>query len=687
MEIKNWHLIFLLSVWPLKTSTLTIDELNSNHSDEIVRQTKAEEILKYFNKTADPCEDFFQFSCGNYGLYHATNTSISQLDIIEEALKRKLQHVLEMDARPEDTNADSKLKLFYRSCLKAPAVMNRETLANLIKEFGEMPLMAGKNWQEDQFDWRETVAKIFSKTKRAIIFDYTIVSPDYRTKREKNHLVLNQATFGLKHPLYYLDPSIPGELEKYRKRIADNLFHTFGASEDMARRTANEILEVEIALAQGMLDEKFNQNDYEDVYFKDSSFSHGVILGLISLLDKTDVIIKDMIKNSMGFLPPEATVQMRYVKNTLEVLRKTPKRQLANYIFYNFISNFIIQLRDGIDTREKYCVETTKEMFYKNSMNLVYRHYFNNHSKEIVDDMWQQIKGSFENILLSDRLSWIEDATRNQAIEKLKSMNLKFLTFEQEHLRENVTDLHLQLDNFVYNLNETFVLQAQQFKMKFHQPGESSIITYLLPFYTLWENTVEIPVSILQPFYAWSLRYPHAYNYASLGVFLAHEMLHGFDTLGQWFNTQGLPVRWWDSESLTRFDIRLDCIRDQYGEYRFGDRRLEMNVHNENIADNGAIRVAYEAYLKWLESNPLAIEGEGFPGLNFTNRQLFFISYAQGFCAATKPEYMAAHAAGDVHVPEKYRLIGALSNFNAFSQEFKCAKGSAMNPNEKCEIY
>lgn len=135
--------------------------------------------------------------------------------------------------------------------------------------------------------------------------------------------------------------------------------------------------------------------------------------------------------------------------------------------------------------------------------------------------------------------------------------------------------------------------------------------------------------------------------------------------------------------------VHLHFIRLKYlhfsDKYKINGKSINGNqTLGENIADNGGLKAAYHAYLNLMMDKP---EPPYLPGLPYNHKQLFFIAFAQVWCSSVTKEATALQIEKDSHSPAKFRVIGALSNLKEFSEVFKCAVGTKMNPKNKCEVW
>ena len=143
-----------------------------------------------------------------------------------------------------------------------------------------------------------------------------------------------------------------------------------------------------------------------------------------------------------------------------------------------------------------------------------------------------------------------------------------------------------------------------------------------------------------------------------------------------------------------------DCLRDQYSQYSIADTSVDGNLTlGENLADHGGLSMALEAYTRWRKHN----RDVRLPALPFDDMQLFFLGkncwgwdwvkmrissgYALPWCARHTEKHSTHQILNDEHAPERFRVLGPLSNNPAFSEAFSCPAGSPMNPHHKCRIW
>ncbi|XP_067118871.1 endothelin-converting enzyme homolog [Centruroides vittatus] len=191
-----------------------------------------------------------------------------------------------------------------------------------------------------------------------------------------------------------------------------------------------------------------------------------------------------------------------------------------------------------------------------------------------------------------------------------------------------------------------------------------------------------------------NINFPIYANYARYGTLLAHEITHSLDTENICKDSDGNLNRYSNinkicpEESLVEYNKRVQCLVDQYGSYEIKGKKVDgVKTIDENIADNGGLRYAYFAYKAYV--NIYGNEGKHTleDSEMYSPDQMFFISYATMWCESKRGEELKRILKPDDHSPQKFRIIGPVSNMKEFSEAFKCGNDKPMNPANKCILW
>ena len=126
--------------------------------------------------------------------------------------------------------------------------------------------------------------------------------------------------------------------------------------------------------------------------------------------------------------------------------------------------------------------------------------------------------------------------------------------------------------------------------------------------------------------------------------------------------------------------IEYDGFETAPGTYLNGKLTL-----GENTADNGGLRLAYQALMETLkDENPQALDAKVD---GYTPAQQFFISYGQIWCSKQTDASMRVSAKVDPHSTGKWRVNGAVQNSDAFGKAFGCTTGQPMMPADACRVW
>ncbi|XP_061400136.1 endothelin-converting enzyme 2-like [Musca vetustissima] len=685
--------VYILSCYAIQGSPIT-STFNENEKFDLktnLRLNKINEIKSYLNDSVDPCDNFYEFACGNYAVATENNSidgTMLNVNLLMGKYDELLRKLLEQEAEGENDNlVDKQLKQFYKSCVN---MMTKKDMCikqrrDFINSVAKMPAMLRAIWQENEFDWSKTIAEIAHTTGESIILRIGVIT-DF-LDNSKAQVAIMEPDFAMPAINLFKEESYAEHKIYYMIKISAFLQNILGVEENLANEVAQEIVEFEIELSQGKINKHLGLQNSE-IYQE--------LMSLEELMEryKADLNISSLLEKALDFLPSQLYVNHQYLEKALKAIQNTPQHVVANYIFYKYFSTLELPYSIDAEDMKLSCVSITQERFYKQMDNMFYRHYIREDMKPAVEFMWHELKSAFEQQLRSDKLNWMAESTREYALQKLEAMRFSILSFEANNFTEEFSQLQLSDDNYLQNILALQRLKGNLTRSAVHsppQPDDDGYAASYVPSYSPIENLLKIPVSLLYQYHLYASAYPNALNFGTLGVFVGHEMLHGFDDAGRKYDAQGNSHNWWQPHCTSEFQKRTNCFMQQYHRYTLqdGHQLPMMKLQAENIADNGGIRAAFNAYRQWYEkaktSDPQVESKEILTGLNYTNEQLFFIGYGQAWCSAYEPTYYSTIDA--VHVPGKFRVLGPLSNLQEFSKAFNCPLGSNMNPADKCEIY
>ncbi|XP_064875264.1 phosphate-regulating neutral endopeptidase PHEX isoform X3 [Oncorhynchus nerka] len=603
-------------------------------------------ILSKMDRAVSPCDDFYGFSCGSwlrdnpipedsssYGVYPWLRQHV---DII-------LKDLLEAPSDSDEIEAVRKAKVFYRSCMDE-AILEKVDSGPLLKllqqpEFHWPVLGEGLGgewlWSPGRWDLLQTLAQIRNQHSKSVLIRLYIAPDD---KNSTNYIIkLDQASLSLSSREDYTTNTTSAQA--YRSALLNlmvDIAVMLGAPLEAAEIQMSEALAFETKLAQIVI--PFENRTSEYMYNRYT----------ISRLHRSI----PQVTTGTTSLTPRWDKCVNYVENTL--------------------------------------VYATGRLFINT--------HFQEDKKHMMEELIEGVRWAFINMLERDN-DWMDGPTKKKAIEKAQTVLAKVgypeFILNDTYINQDIKQLVFSEDNYFGNVMQTlrFIAQSDLNWLRKTVPRTEWFTnpTTVNAFYSSSTNQIRFPAGELQKPFFWGRDYPRSLSYGAIGVIVGHELTHGFDNNGRKYDKDGNMDQWWSNASITAFTDKTQCMIDQYNSYRWEEAGLNVRGKRtlaENIADNGGIREAFKAYRRWIEESRGGIEEPLLPGVGLNNNQLFFLSYAHVRCNSYRPEAARDQIQSGAHSPPKYRVVGAMSNYEEFRQAFSCPDSSVMNRGaESCRIW
>lgn len=309
--------------------------------------------------------------------------------------------------------------------------------------------------------------------------------------------------------------------------------------------------------------------------------------------------------------------------------------------------------------------------------------YFTEDAKKRMLVMVKNIQETFGERIR--RLDWMEEATRQKALEKLDAIVNK-IGFPDKW--ETYPGVIIKRDDLVGNLNRINVWAYQDMAGKLGKPVDKTEWGMTPPtinaYYRASNNEIAFPAGILQsPFF--DFQADDAVNYGGIAAVIGHELTHGFDDKGRQYAADGNLKDWWTEKDAELFMQRAHKVVTQFDNYTVNDS-IHVNgklTLGENLADLGGLAIAYEAFKKTEQGKSnRKIDG-------FTPDQRFFLSWAQVWRKNILPESAAQLIVVDPHSPGIHRVNGPLTNLDAWYEAFNVQPGDRLfiPKNERIVIW
>ncbi|KAK7205471.1 endothelin-converting enzyme, partial [Myxozyma melibiosi] len=697
--------------------------------------TAAAGILADVDQSVDPCEDFFQYSCGGWLSSHDIASDRGDYftsSIMAEDSQRLSRNILEgtfVGSSAAERAIWEKASGVYSACMDTDRIaeVGGEPIYPILEKIQAVyPLYAGalesvRTWVEgpsevmvkdeartSAMDLTDAVLYLQTMAITALIqfdIDADDMDPDFTVLR------LYQVMNGLPSKEYYTRPSITIPYTDAIKQVFANVLADVNTTltprqlDDRYAALAEQVVEFEAQLAAISL-------DFEELFDGSKTYHPFTISDLQKTF--TPVEFTYLIQSMTGSPTMPGQVIVTYPQYLIDLNKLIPtvsRETLQTYFMWKAIEVYAGHLSDSVarpvtefrnalrgisstvrPDRWKTCVAEVDSL----TGWILGKYYtdraFSPVAKEMGEEIINGIKDAFVDKL--NVLPWMDVNTKGVAIEKVHRLVQKIGYPDQspdiksaDSLADYYKDLKISATDYFGNYKSARMQAAVDEWQSLGKPTDraawgmtpSTVNAYYNP--PLGE--IVFPAGILQP-PVFSEHQPSYMNYGAFGAVAGHELSHAFDNQGRAYDENGRLHDWWTPKTSQEFDTRAQCFIDQYSEYTVVDDEgnvLHVNgkfTEGENIADNGGIAAAFNAWKTHEAREPSPL----LPGVNMTKEQLFFVNYARWWCGKTRPGTAAQRIYTDPHSPSFVRVLAAAEDSQDFIDAFQCK-----NKSPRCVLW
>lgn len=528
-----------------------------------------------------------------------------------------------------------------------------DALAHLSGEFGFSSIVGGYTIMQDKADSSEYAVYL--------MYADTLIGKEYMEGENTQQYV-----------------------DLYLEYINDMLME-FGMSEDEAAESTESIegllrdICASTLTTEQLYDPKLTYNVYTEQQLQELYTNVDVpkMLETLRVDGQDKYIVMDVQQaKKINSLLVEENLEALKDYSTFVMLNDTAEYGNANYAkLSDDMKNSLYGITESWGD-EKTWMDLTQDMLPWDFGMIYVEKHFSEEDKEDVEKMIDLILEEYETII--NRQEWMSEATKQKAIRKLETMQVKIgYPDEWPAARDMMQVTPISeggslMSNLLVSMQVSIDDSLSKLGTKVDRSEWDVSPQTINAMYDPLNNEIIFPAAILQaPFYDSDNSY--GANLGGIGFVIAHEVSHAFDSSGALYDEYGNYNVWWTDEELAEYDRLSQSIVDYYSNYEMMGMKVNGELTlMENIADLGAMACI------------TSIIGDDAEALDEAFGQM-----AYNWASEDTASFMMYLLSTDTHSPNKVRVNAVLSSCDAFYQiyDIKESDGMYVAPEDRVGIW
>lgn len=628
------------------------------------------------DQSVKPGDNFYLYANGGWlrnNPVPASKTRWGSFDLLREESSKRMQALLLEAAKQSSNPKMQKIGDFYLSGMDSAA----------IERLGYDPIKPDLQRIEAITDVNGLLNEIaYLRTQAAAspLFGF-FLSQDRKNVTQYIPQLSQGGTWLPDRDYYFKNDARSTNIRNTYSQHLTKMFGLLGEDAATAQRHAEAVLRIETALAKAQMSrtemrdpyKTYNKFAVKDFTTTTPSIDWSKMLNNLKLTGADSVIVNNpAFFKSVDLLLTAVPLEDWKTYLKWNVLNSAAPYLSSAFVKQNFAMTQALTGQKQMTPRWQFVSGIIDNQLGDLLGQLYVQKYFKPEAKQRMIELVNNLQETFAGRI--QRLDWMSDDTKRQALEKLNAFTKKIAYPDQW---KDYSAITINRNDFIGNVKRASQWSYNDMISRWGKPVDKSRWGMTPPtinaYYSPVNNEIAFPAGILQfPFFDFGA--DDAVNYGGIGAVIGHEITHGFDDNGSQYAADGNLKNWWTKEDAEKFKARANKVVEQYNGYTVLDT-IHVNgklTLGENLADLGGLSMAYEAFTKTKQFK----EGKKIDG--FTPAQRFFLNWAQVWRNNALPETQAQLILTDSHAPGMHRANGPVVNMDAWYEAFNVQPGDKM---------